>query len=59
MADNFQKKSKSDCRVYVKYFSGTTTDCMKDYVKPPLKKPPDHFILSVEANDLISNQTSE
>ena len=32
---------------------------MKDYVKPPLKNPPDHFILHVGKNNLISNQTSE
>ena len=24
------KKSKFDCKVYFKYFSGATTDCMKD-----------------------------
>ena len=32
---------------------------MKDYVKPSLENPPGHFILHVEANDLMSNQMSE
>ena len=45
--------------MYVKHFFGATTDCMKAYVKPFLRNPLDHFILHVETNDLISNQTSE
>ena len=32
---------------------------MKDYVKPSLRSPPNHFILHVGTNDLNSNQTSE
>ena len=45
--------------MYVKLFSGATTDCTKEYVKLSLKNPPDHFTLHVGTNDLISNQTSE
>ena len=32
---------------------------MKDYVKPPFRSTPNHFILYVGTNDLNSNQTSE
>ena len=53
------KKVSPDCRVYVKHFSGATTDCMKDCVKPSLRNPPDHFIFHVWTNYLISKQTSE
>ena len=44
--------------MYVKHFSGATTDCMKT-IKPSLKNPLHHFILYVRTNDFISNQTSE
>ena len=47
-----------DCKVYVTHFSGATTGYIKGYFKIPSKNPPDHFILHVGANDLISNQTS-
>ena len=44
--------------MYVKHFPVATTDFMKDYDKP-LRNPRDHFVLHVEKNNLISNQTSE
>ena len=52
------KNVSSECKVYVKHFPVATTDFMKDYDKP-LRNPRDHFVLHVEKNDLISNQTSE
>jgi len=40
----------------VKTFPGSTTEDMKDYIKPVLKKSkPDCFILHVETNDLIQD----
>ena len=45
--------------VYVKQFSGARTKCMKDYVKPSLRKNPDHFILQVGTNDLIKERSPE
>ena len=39
------EKKKKNCKVYVKQFSGTTTDCMKDYIRHSLRNPRKHFIL--------------
>ena len=55
----FKKAHKSECKVYVKSFPGAKTYCIKDYVKPPLRSSPNHFILLVGMNDLNSNQTPE
>ena len=46
------KKTQSNCKIYVKTFSGATVSCMKDYMKPSLRNPSDHFILHVGTNDL-------
>ena len=48
------KRIQSNCKIYVKTFSGATVSCMKDYMKPSLKNLPDHFILHVGTNDLSS-----
>ena len=53
------KRLQSDCKVYVKQFSDARTQCMKDYMKPLLRKNPDHFILHVRTNDLITERSSE
>ena len=50
------KKIQSNCKIYVKTFSGATVSCMEDYMKPSLRNPPDHFILHVETNDLNSEK---
>ena len=52
------KRIKSNCKIYVKTFSGATVSCIKDYMKPPLRNPPDHFILHVGAYDLFSEKSS-
>ena len=44
--------------VVVKSFSGATTDCMKDYIKPAIKQKPDRFIVHIGTNDLKSNDTA-
>ena len=41
----------------VRSFPRATTQCMNDYVKPSIRAQPDHFILHVGTNDLISNST--
>ena len=38
------KKIQSNCKIYLKTFFGATVSCMKDYMKPSLRNPPDHFI---------------
>ena len=53
------KRLQSNCKVYVKQFSGTRTKCMKDYMKPSLQENPDHFILHVDTNDLNTERSPE
>ena len=53
------KLPQSDCKVYVKQFSGVTTKCMKDYTNPLLQENPDHFILHVSRNDLKTERSLE
>ena len=53
------KRLQSDCKVYVKQFSGPRTKCMKDYMKPSLRENPDHFILHVGTNDLDMERSPE
>ena len=40
-------------------FSGSTTEDMMKYIKPPLKCNPDRFIIHVGTNDLRSDQDRE
>ena len=40
-------------------FSRATADCMTDYMKPSLRENPNHFILHVGTNDLISNNSAK
>ena len=46
------KSLQSDCKVYLKQFSGARTKCMKDYMKSLSRENPDHFMLHVGTNDL-------
>ena len=43
----------------MKYFSGSTIEDMMTYIKPPLTRNPDCFIIHVGANDSRSNQEPE
>ena len=54
------KRIQSNCKIHVKTFSGATVSCMEDYMKPPLRNSPDHFILHVggRTNDLYSEKFS-
>ena len=51
------KKIQTNCKVFIKTFSGETVSCMEDYMKPSLRNPPDHFILHVGTNDLSSDKS--
>ena len=46
------KRIQSNCKIYVKTFSRATVSCVEDYMKLPLRNPPDHFIGHVGKNDL-------
>ena len=48
--------SDRENKVVVKHFSGSTTEDMKTYIQPPLKRDPDRVIIHVGTNDLRSNQ---
>ena len=51
------KKIQTNCKVFIKTFSGATVSCMEDYMKPSLRNPPDHFILHVGTNGLSSDKS--
>ena len=52
LSDNYEK-------VVVKQFSGSTTKHTTTYIKPPLKRNPDRFIIHIGTNDLRSDQDRE
>ena len=53
----WQKQTNTNCKIYVKSFSVATTADMEDYMKPSVRKSPDHFILHVGTNDLSANKS--
>ena len=53
------KRLQSDCKIYMKQFSGARTKCMKDYMKASLKENPDHFILYLGTNGLNMEKSRE
>ena len=47
-------------KVYVRQFSGSKADCMKDYMKPCIRENnPDHLIFHVGTKDVLSNKTAK
>ena len=48
--------SDKEKKVVVKHFSGSTTEDIKTYIQPPLKRDPDRVIIHVGTNDLRSSQ---
>ena len=46
-------------KIYVKSFSGATTDDMNSHVIPTMKRNPKKFILHCGANDIRSQATPE
>ena len=51
--------SDKNKKVVVKHFSGSTTENMMTYIKPPLKRNPNCFTIHAGTNDLRSNQDLE
>ena len=52
------KRIQSNCKIYVKTFSGATVSCMEDYMKSSLRNPSDNLILHVGTNNLSSEKSS-
>ena len=52
------KNIQSNCKIYMKIFSGASFSCMEDYMKPSLRNPPEHCILHVGTSDLSSEKYS-
>ena len=52
LSENYEK-------AVVKQFSGSTTEDMMTYIKPPVKCNHDRFFIHVGTNDLRSNQDRE
>ena len=51
--------SDNNEKVVVTDFGGPTTEDMVTYIRPPLKRNPDRFIIHVGTNDSRSNQDPE
>ena len=41
---------------YVRHFAGAQVRCRKDHIKPTLREKPDHTVLHVGTNDLVSDR---
>ena len=44
------KRIRSNCKIDMKTFSGATVSSMKDYMKPSLRYPREHFISSAKSS---------
>ena len=40
----------------MRHFAGAKVRCMKDHIKPTLREKPDHIVLHVATNDLVSDR---
>ena len=49
-------KKLKNANVYVKHYAGTKARSMKDHTKPSLRERPDHIVLHVGTNDLVSDR---
>lgn len=56
-AFKLKKSTTKGDKLYVKSFSGATTDCMADHIKPSLRYDPDLVIIHCGSNDLRSQKT--
>ena len=52
-------KKVGKCTVFMKNFGGAEVRCMKDHMKPTIRKKPDHFILHIGTNNLNSQREPE
>ena len=54
------KRIDNKRKVYVRQFSGSKVDCVKDYMKPCIRESnPDHLIFHVETNDAPSEKKAK
>ena len=49
-------KKLKNANVYVRHFAGAKVRCMKDHIKPTLREKPNHIVLHVGTNDLVSDR---
>ena len=49
-------KKLKNANVYVRGFAGAKVRCMKDRIKPSLREKPDHIVVHVGINDLVSDR---
>ena len=49
-------KKLKNAKVYVRHFAGAKVRCMKYHIKPTLREKPDHIVLHVGTNDLVSDR---
>ena len=52
-------KKLGNCKVFVKCFSGSRVQCMKDHMNPSIREKPDHTTLHIGTNDLNSDIPSD
>ena len=52
------RKNLPGNKIFIKSFSGATTECLNRYVKPSLRYQPDLIIIHGGSNDLRSEKTS-
>ncbi len=57
--ERFKMSEASGERVFIKSFSGATTDCMNSHAVPAIKRNPKAVILHCGANDVRSNMTPD
>ena len=49
-------KKLKNANVYVRHFASAKVRCVKDNIKPSLREKPDHIVLHVGTNDLVSDR---
>ena len=54
------KRIDNKRKIYVRQFSASKVDCMKNYMKPCIRESnPDHLIFHVGTNDVPSNEKAK
>ena len=59
LKDYEMSKKVGKCTVFMKSLGGAKVRCMKDHMKPTIRKKPDHFILHIGTNNLNSEREPE
>ena len=49
-------KKLKNANIYVRHFVGAKVRCMKEHIKTTSREKPDHIVLHVGTNDLVSDQ---